>query len=170
MAGYTSLTHHLQTLRTGTPYHAATEHEFLSSAGKGVLSADRLALYLSQDRLYAAHAYPIFLGHIISSVPFSSLHARDSPEEKFNQKIVKLVEGCLANIVREVSFFDEVTSKFSLNLDVWKERKATREYMAEMARVGSLGTLQDKLVFLWAMERVNTSEIYFSADLIVIHT
>ena len=29
------------------------------------------------------------------------------------------------------------------------------EYTAEMARVGACGTLEDGLVFLWAMERVS---------------
>ncbi len=154
MSGTVTLTSHLRSLSTTRPYSAATEHEFLSSAGKGTLSPDRLALYLSQDRLYAAHAYPLFLGQILSSIPFSSLDPRDSPEEKFNQRIVKIVGDSLQNIIREVSFFDEVAEKFGLNLDVWKERKATRDYTAEMAWVGAIGTLQDKLVFLWAMERV----------------
>ncbi|KAJ2990339.1 hypothetical protein NUW54_g8498 [Trametes sanguinea] len=36
----------------------------------------------------------------------------------------------------------------------WRERKATRDYTAEMARMGALGSLEDGLVFLWAMERV----------------
>ena len=160
MSGVVTLTSHLTSLSTTRPYSAATEHEFLSSAGKGTLSADRLALYLSQDRLYAAHAYPLFLGHILSSIPFSSLHAKNSNQEKFNQRIVKIVGDSLQNIIREVSFFDEIAEKFKLNLDIWRERKATRDYTAEMARVGAVGSLEEKLIFLWAMERVSLSHSF----------
>ncbi|KAJ3478186.1 hypothetical protein NLI96_g9935 [Meripilus lineatus] len=160
----TLLTAHLRSLPTVRPYSAATEHEFLASAGKGTLSADRLALYLSQDRLYAAHAYPIFMGQLLAAINFSSLHARNSTEEKSNQRIVKVVSDALQNVIREVGFFDEVAEKFGLEVDGWRERKATRDYTAEMGRLGATGTVQDMLVFLWAMERVYLDSWRFVAS------
>ena len=151
-----SLTSHLYSLSTVRPYSAATEHHFLTAAGKGTLTPEHLALFLSQDRLYAAHAYPRFIGYLLASVPFSSLHRPDSPQEQFNARVVSVANGALANVVREVGFFVETANKYGLDITAWKERKETRDYTAEMIRVGALGRMEDALVFLWAMERVCT--------------
>lgn len=60
------------------------------------------------------------------------------------------------NVRREVGMFSEVEQKYQLpSFAGWRERKATRDYTAEMARVGALGSFEDGLVFLWAMERVS---------------
>ncbi|KAH8103102.1 heme oxygenase-like protein [Cristinia sonorae] len=139
-----SLTSHLTSLSTVRPYSAATEHAFLTQAGKGVVSKHALGLYLSQDRLYAAHGYVKFVGHILAKVPFSSSRPFDSPYEKFLQHVVGVVEYSLRNVIRE----------FGLDVDGWKERKGTRDYLAEMARISVEGSFEDSLIFLWAMERV----------------
>jgi len=123
-------------------------------AGKGTLSKDALGLYLSQDRLYAAHGYVTFLGHLLSKIPFSSSRPFDSPKEKFLQRIVRIIDYSLQNVIREVNFFGTVAEKFGLELDGWKERKGTRDYLAELTRVGASGTWEDGVIFLWAMERV----------------
>lgn len=150
------LTRHLTTLPSFSgPYSAATEHSFLTAAGKGTLHDSRLALWLSQDRIYAAHAYPRFIGLLISKIPFSSSDAIESAREKQNQRILKILVSALDNIVREAAFFKETSQKWNLDLDCWKERKGTRDYTAEMARVSSSQYLEDGLIFLWAMERVS---------------
>lgn len=152
-----SLTSHLTALSTVRPYTAATEHTFLTRAGKGTLNKDTLGLYLSQDRLYAAHGYVTFLGHLLAKIPFFSSRAFDSPEEKFLQRVVRTVEYSLQNVIREVNFFNDTAKKFGLDVDGWKERKGTRDYLAEMAKVGALGTMEDAVIFLWAMERVRST-------------
>ena len=150
------LTTHLASLSTPRPYAAATEHAFLTAAGTGVLPPPLLSLYLSQDRLYAAHAYPRFLGHLLARVPFSSLHAPDSREEHFHAEVVGVLADALQNVRREVALFAEIEAKHALpRFAGWRERKATRDYTAEMARVGAVGSFEDGLVFLWAMERVS---------------
>jgi len=149
-----SLTSHLLQLPTRSPYAAATQHPFLTSAAKRTLSPQLLSYWLSQDRIYAAHAYPRFIGLLISKIPFSALHAVDSPEEERNKKWLKLLSFALQNIVTEVNFFKDTAEKWGLQADGWKERKGTRDYVAEMARVSSLGTLEEGFIFLWAMERV----------------
>jgi thiaminase len=152
----TSLTRHLVSLSSiPRPYSAATEHTFLSAAGHGTLSDSMLALWLSQDRIYAAHAYPRFIGLLISKIPFCSSDALDSREEKKNQEVLKTLAFSLDNVVREAAFFRETSQKWKLDMERWKERKATRDYTAEMAKVSSYGCLEDGLVFLWAMERVS---------------
>ncbi|OCH89653.1 heme oxygenase-like protein [Obba rivulosa] len=148
------LTAHLLSLSTPRPYSAATEHPFLTAAGNGSVPPSQLSLYLSQDRLYAAHAYPRFIGHLLASVPFSSLDPLDSAAERRNQRIVAILSYALQNVVREAKFFEETASCYGLELEGWKERKATRDYTAEMARIGSEGSIEDGLVFLWAMEKV----------------
>lgn len=145
-----SLTAHLASLSNSES--EAHRHPFLVAAGDGTLSHDRLAYWLSQDRIYAAHAYPLFIGRLISRIPFSSSHALGSPGELKNQRILKALSFSLENVVREVAFFEETSKKWGLPIDGWAERKATRDYTAEMARMS--GDLEDGLVFLWAMEKV----------------
>ena len=148
------LTNHLLSLSTSTPYDAAIKHEFLSSAGNGTLGNDRLAFWLAQDRIYAAHAYPRFIGALIANIPYNSLHPIQSTEELLNQRILKTLVFCLENVVREVAFFSETGQTWGLDLHVWKERRETRDYTAEMARITAGTGIEDGLVFLWAMEKV----------------
>jgi len=92
---------------------------------------------------------------LISKIPFCSSDALDSREEKKNQEVLKILAFSLDNVVREAAFFRETSQKWQLDMECWKERKATRDYTAEMAKVSSYGCLEDGLVFLWAMERVS---------------
>jgi thiaminase len=150
------ITHHLKDQSNLKPYYsAATQHEFLTAAGTLSLSSGRLALWLCQDRIYAAHAYPHFIGLLISKIPF------DGPavEEDLNRETLALLTTCLEGIIREVAFFEGVAKEWNLDINGWIERKATRDYTAEMARVASVGSLEEGLVFLWAMEQVCASQM-----------
>lgn len=148
-----SLTQHLYSLHKPN-YVRATQHPFLSAAANGSLPPSRLALWLSQDRSYAAHAYPRLIGRIISSIPFSSAHSKSSVEEKKNQRVLNVCIDTLKNVADEVEYFDREAERFGLETDGWKVRKGTRDYLAEMARVGVEGSLIDGLVYVWAMEQV----------------
>jgi thiaminase len=150
-----SLTDHLASLSTVPPYADATRHPFLVAAADGSLPTDRLALWLSQDRIYASHAYPAFIGSLIASMPRDSSHGIYSREEQKNQHILSVRVFCLQNVVREVNFFRDLAEQWGLSLDVWKERKGTKDYTAEMARISKSGRMEDALIFLWAMERVS---------------
>ncbi|KAG1816924.1 heme oxygenase-like protein [Suillus variegatus] len=148
---HSHITQHLKDQATLRPcYNAATRHEFLTAAGTLTLSPARLAFWLCQDRIYAAHAYPRFIGLLITKIPF------DGPavEEELNRETLALLTICLEGVIREVAFFEGVAKECKLDIDGWKERKATRDYTAEMARVASVGSLEEGLVFLWAMEQV----------------
>lgn len=146
------LTDHLLTLQTTVPYADALRHPFLTSAASGSLQHERLGFWLSQDRLYAAHAYPRFIGSLISAIPYDASHKIGSIEERLNQRILDILVFSLTNVVREVTFFEETAKEWGLRIEGWKERKGTRDYTAEMARVSS--SLEEGLVFLWAMEKV----------------
>ncbi|KAH7913312.1 hypothetical protein BJ138DRAFT_648068 [Hygrophoropsis aurantiaca] len=156
-----SLSAHLLSLSTPHPYTAATEHPFLTAAGHLTLPGERLALWLSQDRIYAAEAYPRFTALLIAKIPFGS---SDAGGESRNRRTLKCLVGALQNIVREVNFFEDTARQWSLDIGAilengefehtWLERKGTRDYTAEMVRIASLGSLGEGLVFLWAMERV----------------
>ncbi|KAK0203571.1 hypothetical protein DFS33DRAFT_1487871 [Desarmillaria ectypa] len=146
------LTDHLLTLPTPVPYADVLRHPFLTSAASGTLPHERLGFWLSQDRLYAAHAYPRFIGSLISAIPYDASHKIGSPEERLNQRILDVLVFSLTNVVREVSFFEETAKEWDLRIEGWKERKGTRDYTAEMARVSR--SLEEGLVFLWAMEKV----------------
>ena len=146
-----TLTEHLNSITTPTHFKAAVAHPFLLAAATRTLPAQRLALYLYQDRIYAAQAYPRFISQLITKIPLD-----DANKTARATRTLTLLVGCLTNIVREVAFFDTTAHTYNLPLDhgYWRERKATRDYTAEMARIGALASLEDGLVFLWAMEKV----------------
>ncbi|KAI6044012.1 heme oxygenase-like protein [Pisolithus marmoratus] len=132
----TTLTSYLASLSTPVPYEEAITHP-----------------------IYAAQAYPRFIALLITKVPLDST---DPSVQDRSRRTLQVLVGCLDNIVREVNFFEDTARKYDLDIggvkqgegQVWLERKATRDYTAEMARVASLSTLEDGLVFLWAMEKV----------------
>jgi len=67
------------------------------------------------------------------------------------------LSGFFEEWVREVQFFEKTAGGIDVrgaNDGIESERRETRNYCAEMARVASLGTLEEGLVFLWAMEKV----------------
>lgn len=149
------LTNYLLTNKSDEGYILCTQqHSFLKAARERTLCKDLLALWLSQDRIYAAHAYPRFISGLISKIPFSSQYRLDSEEEKKNQRLLSVLTSCLENVVREAGFFMASAKKYDLDLSSWKERLATRSYTAEMARISTWGSLEEGLVFLWAMEKV----------------
>ncbi|KAI0763028.1 heme oxygenase-like protein [Trametes elegans] len=168
MSDSVPLTAHLAALSTPRPYAAATEHAFLTAAGTGTLPPALLSLYLAQDRRYAAHAYPRFLGQLLARVPLplpsspapsaysstTTTTAAAAAADGQHAARVGVLADALQNVRREVGLFGAVDGAHGLRLARWRERKATRDYAAEMARVGALGTFEDGLVFLWAMERV----------------
>ena len=57
-------------------------------------------------------------------------------------------------MIREVGFFDDLGAAHGFDVNGWKERKGTRDSLAEMTRVSSEEVLFDGLVLLWAMEKV----------------
>ncbi|KAF9043504.1 heme oxygenase-like protein [Hymenopellis radicata] len=148
-----SLTQHLLSLDPSA-YTAAVKHAFLQQAGDGTLDHSRLGLWLSQDRIYAAHAYPRFIGSLISLIPYSASHAIGSPEEKLNQRILDILVISLTNVIREVNFFEDTAKRWALKIEGRPERKGTRDYTAEMGKVAHGTSIVDGLVFLWAMEKI----------------
>ncbi|KAF8889592.1 hypothetical protein BD779DRAFT_1662021 [Infundibulicybe gibba] len=50
----------------------AIAHPFLQAAANGSLGRHLLSIWLSQDRIYASHAYPRFIGALISHIPFGN--------------------------------------------------------------------------------------------------
>ncbi|KAM6503372.1 heme oxygenase-like protein [Amanita muscaria] len=153
-----SLTQHLLSLSTTAPYSAAVNHPYLKAAANGTLNHNLHALWLSQDRIYAMHAYPRFIGALITKINFSSAHTVSSNGERFNQRILTILASSLEAVMKEGQFFINTAQKFNLPLDGWRERKATKDYTAEMCRVSTSMNIEEGLVFLWAMEKV-----YFDA-------
>lgn len=143
---------------------ATTEHTFLTEAKNGTLPLAKLAFWLAQDRIYAAHAYPRFIGALISRIPFQPTDAVSGPNERRNQETLKVLVSCLDNIVREISFFGDTAKKYQMDIESYAERKATRDYTAEMSRVALTSTFEEGLVFLWAMEQVRASRIPMISD------
>ncbi|KAF9467727.1 heme oxygenase-like protein [Collybia nuda] len=147
-----SITTHLLSQSTKPSYLEATSaHPFIASAANGTLSNDLLSFWLYQDRIYAAHAYPPFIGSLIANIPFDRT---SQPNVDASKRILDILNFSLQNIVREVEFFENTATQWGLRTDGWKERKGTRDYTAEMARISRSGSVEEGLLFLWAMERI----------------
>jgi len=147
-----SITAHLLSLSTRPTYSSATKtHSFLASAADGTLSNDRLSFWLCQDYIYAAHAYPRFIGSLISHIPFD----QPQPHADYSQTILRILVGALENIIVEADFFRNTAKRWDLNFEKQSERKETRDYTAEMVRVAATGRIEEGLLFLWAMEKVS---------------
>ncbi|TRM61721.1 hypothetical protein BD626DRAFT_500344 [Schizophyllum amplum] len=119
------LTTHLASLREDLYSVATRTHPFLAAAGSGKLPASTLGYWLSQDKIYASQAYPKFIGHTIAGIPYE-----DATREALNKRVLSILLFSLQNV----------------------ERKGTRDYTAEMARLAS-ASLEENMVFLWAMEK-----------------
>ncbi|EJD02562.1 heme oxygenase-like protein [Fomitiporia mediterranea MF3/22] len=158
------LTEHLLSITNPENYKLATQHLFLQAARTQSLDSALLSLWLSQDRIYAAHGYPRFIGGLITKIPFSSEHSIDGERERKNQRILSVLTYSLENVVREADFFMKSAQKYGLNIEGWKERAATRAYCAEMARLSGWGSLEEGLVFLWAMEKLYLDSWTFVAQ------
>ncbi|KAG8700821.1 hypothetical protein FRC09_005736 [Ceratobasidium sp. 395] len=157
-----SLTSYLLSQTSSPAYLAATTHPFLKQAGEGTLRTQTLVHWLYQDRIYAAHAYPRFIGMLIAKIPFetkdlASFGSDVSSLEGRNRQILESLTFSLGNISTEVKFFEKTAAKFGASAvggGVEAEREATRNYCSEMVSVASLGSLEEGLVFLWAMEKM----------------
>lgn len=156
-----SLTSYLISKTSSPAYIAAANHPFLKQAGEGTLRESTLAHWLYQDRIYAAHAYPRFIGLLVAKIPFqakdlASFRSAITPEESVNRQILECLAFSLLNASVEVKFFETTAASIDVQTsqEMQSEREATKNYCTEMARVASLGTLEEGLVFLWAMERV----------------
>lgn len=150
-----TITSHLLSL-SPTLYSRATKgHPFLISAAKNNISNSLLSLWLSQDRIYASQAYPRFIGALVSHIPLRPTVLSVSGVPDHSQRILKILSYSLQNVVREVGFFDDTSKQWQLDLAQWKERRGTKNYTAEMARISGTGKVEEGLLFLWAMEKVN---------------
>ncbi|KAG9100786.1 hypothetical protein FRC06_003724 [Ceratobasidium sp. 370] len=157
-----NLTSHLLSQTTSPAYIAATAHPFLKQAGEGTLPTQTLVHWLYQDRIYAAHAYPRFIGSLIAKIPFNtkdlaSFGSDVTLLEARNRRILECLTLSLGNILMEVKFFEKTAAGIGaqgIGGGIEAEREATRNYCAEMASVASLGSLEEGLVFLWVMEKM----------------
>jgi len=123
----------------------------VQAAGERTLGRERLSLWLAQDRIYAL-AYPRLIAQLITKIPEGD--ANPPACKASSHDVLKLLTLSLDNIVKEIQFFEWTAEAFKMDVGKWRQRKGTRDYTAEMARVGSFGTLWEGLVFLWAMEKV----------------
>ncbi|PWN98273.1 heme oxygenase-like protein [Tilletiopsis washingtonensis] len=163
-----ALTTHLLSL-SASSYTHATQHLFLTRAGTGELTAEQLARWLTQDRLYALGGYVRFLGTLIAKcpVPLGGVGEKGVEGDKAEQcarRRLMVLGGAMANITREVAFFEDVAARHGLSLQTPPVSSSsddallgllaptTRAYIDfQMATVAS-GTFEEGLVLLWAME------------------
>ncbi|PWN25958.1 heme oxygenase-like protein [Jaminaea rosea] len=166
-----SLTEHLISL-TPSSLKVATEHPFLLEAGKGTLSADRLAAWLTQDRLYGLMGYTKLLGGLLQRCPSFDVPP-GHPKSDLYWKRLRVLGGAMSNITREMAFFEDVARKNGLPLDVQPPSASsatsvkgndepllgllaptTRGYIDYMATIASTATFEEALVLLWSMEHL----------------
>ncbi|KAI1749378.1 heme oxygenase-like protein [Xylaria castorea] len=146
-------------------YQRATQSQFLRSAGQGRLDRATLSEWLSQDRLYA-QAYIRFIGGLISRVKMPDEADAKGASATPQWQVLTLLQGCLAGIMRELQFFEEVATSYNLDLTAagpgeqrFGPNATTKSYIelfdsfAVKPQEESPRTLFDGLVVLWATEK-----------------
>ncbi|CAJ2501995.1 Uu.00g048480.m01.CDS01 [Anthostomella pinea] len=152
-------------------YQRATECQFLELAGKGRLPRDQLCQWLSQDRLYA-QAYVRFIGGLISRLRLPIGVEPKGTNATLQWRILALLQGCLAGIMKELQFFETTAKNYDLDLEAVHDDvgdpeakkfgpcKATQEYIdlfdsfTARSPDSHRKSLLDGLVVLWATEKV----------------
>lgn len=114
---------------TRTAYERATRHPFLRAAGQLTLSSSSLASWLTQDRLYALCGYSAFLGTLIAKVPAPEAGPDDAASKQHRRRLTVLA-GAMANIDREVGFFEDVARQNNLDLATRPTKGADEESKA----------------------------------------
>lgn len=185
-----SLTEALLSLpNTSESYKRATQHPFLAQAGMLALSTDSLQRWLTQDRLYALVGYSAFLGTLIAKLP-APIAGPSSPEGILHRRRLTVLAGAMANIDREVGFFEQVAKENGLDLatkpkptaaqnevnshkqvpagsplvDLGLLNSITRGYIDFMVSTASRGTFEEGLVLLWAMEKLYLDAWTFASN------
>lgn len=165
--------HLIQHTQSPEEFDRATRHPFLERAGRGVLRRDILEQWLLQDAIYA-RAYVRFIGGLLSQLHLPTQnegqpapsHANSSnaaPSHEscgIHTRIFNLLISALANVKREITFFDETSRQFDLGLAELlvdtPVQGATRAYIDRFEAL-SVGTGETKLlqglVTLWATEK-----------------
>ncbi|KAH8775888.1 hypothetical protein BGZ57DRAFT_981673 [Hyaloscypha finlandica] len=136
-------------------FKKATQTPFLERAGKGTLDKRVLQQWLSQDRLYA-QAYVRFASLLLANI---RLPAAVNPGD-VNEKLADLIVDSLTNIRLELRFFEQVATKYGLDINAREEEasegvKGYRELFfstGEGIEAAKLPLL-DGLVLLWATEK-----------------
>lgn len=101
--------------QTKAAHQRATQHPFLRTAGDLSLSKDALERWLTQDRLYALCGYSVFLGALIAKLPTPEA-GPENGQSKLHRKRLTVLAGAMANIDREVGFFEDIARENGLSL------------------------------------------------------
>ncbi|KAI0426661.1 heme oxygenase-like protein [Xylaria sp. FL1042] len=146
-------------------YRRATQAPFLRLGGQGRLPRETLSEWLSQDRLYA-QAYVRFIGGLISRVKLPIEIDAAGASATLQWRILTLLQGCLAGIMRELRFFEETADSCGLDLvaagpgaHAFGPNMTTKGYIelfdsfTTAPQEESPRTLFDGLVVLWATEK-----------------
>ncbi|KAI1428318.1 heme oxygenase-like protein [Xylaria sp. FL1777] len=146
-------------------YQRATQSPFLRLGGQGRLPRETVSEWLSQDRLYA-QAYVRFIGGLISRTQLPIEIDAKGTSATLQWRILTLLQGCLAGIMRELRFFEETADNYDLNLiaagpgeHTFGPNTTTKGYIklfdsfATAPQEESPRTLFDGLVVLWATEK-----------------
>ncbi|CZR61055.1 related to transcription regulator PAB1642 [Phialocephala subalpina] len=153
-----SLTTHLLSLdKEGLK--KATQAPFLVQAGKGTLPKEVLEKWLGQDRLYA-QAYINFGSRLLAGLA-AKLPPKVNPDH-LNERLTDLVLDALNNVRRELKFFEEVASKYSLDInaadDVKMASEGVKAYrrlfdsIGSQAQNGERSYVLEGLMLLWGTE------------------
>ncbi|KAL2067209.1 hypothetical protein VTL71DRAFT_1633 [Oculimacula yallundae] len=149
----TQLTSHLLALDPSS-FKEATQTPFLRAAGAGTLSKDILQTWLSQDRLYA-QAYVRFAAMLLANVKLNGT----VDGSRFEERLLDLILSSINNVRRELKFFEDVASRYDLDISSTGANVSTgvnmyQELFSEVGEAvekGNMGMLEG-MVLLWGTE------------------
>jgi len=132
------------------------------------MSKDVLQKWLAQDRLYA-QAYIRFAALLLANVRLSGRVDRSS----FEERLLDLILSSITNVRRELKFFEDVASRYNLNISSSSSSSISKDEndpgvsegvklyrklffeVGEAVESGTMGMLEG-MVLLWGTEVVCT--------------
>ena len=175
------LTSHLLQLDPGG-LKKATEHPFLSQAGNGTLPTDTLRSWLAQDAHYA-RGYVKFVAGLLTHLDLPSRicasgqdpqleGAHVSNNTSLNWRVLDLLVGALANVKRELEFFEATSRRYELNIEsspgfeaLNLDTAAYVDHFESIAKGKGPQMLLRGLVTLWATEYVSVPQEVWNVNI-----
>lgn len=167
MSSTISLSSHLLSQHDAL-YKSATQATFLHLAGHGKLPPSTLSQWLTQDRLYA-QMYIRFSGLLLANIRLP----RKADNKHLDERLVDCLIGALANVKRELGFFEKTAREYGLELTMWGKEgqglegkiqlegfdEGTKGYAKLFEKLGTgvengNMTQLECFVLLWGMEKV----------------
>ncbi|WWC68995.1 uncharacterized protein I206_102931 [Kwoniella pini CBS 10737] len=150
-------------------FNLATQHEFLKQSGEGSIDSEILKEWLKQDYLFAYEGGIKYTAALLSKISLSPSNSYIRPFP--SSDLVPILGWSATNLLRETDWFLSVAKEYGLevfNSEIREKElhkygllgeynSITRGYIDYLQVIGSLGSIEEGILVLWASEKIYNS-------------